>query len=73
MAEKIKIGNEELIILLKIDDSEYKQLTVCLNGKGEKVFISDNRIIKEKSIIDKINMKYHFKSSENIGDAIIME
>lgn len=58
MAKKIKINNQELLVLLEFEDSEYEKIIMCLDEQNKKVFVINNEIITDQSIIDKINRKY---------------
>ena len=45
MANKIKINNQELLVLLEIEDDEYEKITICLDEHSIKVFVIDNKIV----------------------------
>lgn len=61
MSTKINVENQELLVLLEIEDSEYKKITMCLDEQDKKVFVINNKIITDQSIIDKINKKYNLE------------
>lgn len=58
MANKIQIDNQELLVLVEFDDSEYEKIIMCLNEEDKKVFVISNKIVTDKKIITKINKKY---------------
>ena len=58
MAERIQINNQELLVLFRLNDDEYNEIILCLEKKNDKVFVMNNQIIKDKTIIDKIIKKY---------------
>lgn len=58
MVSKINIKNQELLVLLEFDDSEYEKITMCLDEQDKKVFVINNEIVTDKNLIDKINKKY---------------
>ena len=58
MAERIQINNQELLVLFRLNDDEYNEIILCLDKKNDKVFVMNNQIIKDKTIIDKIIKKY---------------
>ncbi len=70
MANKIKIDNQELLVLLEFEDSEYKNIIMCLDEKDEKVFVINNKIVTDKSIIDKINKKYSLELPDELKGII---
>ena len=39
MVSKINIKNQELLVLLEFDDSEYEKITMCLDEQDKKVFV----------------------------------
>jgi len=70
MANKIKIDNEDLLVLLEFDDEEYKNIIMCLDKNNEKVFIINNKIIKDREIIDKINQKYALELPDTLNGIV---
>lgn len=58
MANKIKVDNRELLVLLEFDDTEYKKVIMCLDEEDKKVFVINNEIITDEKMIDKVNKKY---------------
>jgi len=58
MANKINIDNNELLVLLEFDDSEYEKITMCLNEEDKRVFVINNKIVTDEEIINQINKKY---------------
>ena len=61
MANKIKIDNQELLVLLEFEDSEYKNIIMCLD---------ENNIVTDKIIIDKINKKYSLELPDELKGII---
>ena len=45
MANKINIGNQELLVLLEFYDNEYEKIIMCLDENNQKVFIINNKVI----------------------------
>jgi len=70
MANKIKIENKELLVLLEFDDIEYKKIIMCLDKEDKKVFVIDNKIITDKKIIDEINQKYALELPDELKGII---
>lgn len=70
MANKIKIDNQELLVLLEFEDSEYTKIIMCLNEEDEKVFVINNKIVTDKNIIDKINKKYSLELPDELKGMI---
>ena len=70
MASKIKIDNQELLILLEFDDDEYTKITICLDEDNKKVFVIDNHIITDKTTVDIINKKYNLELPEELRGII---
>jgi len=58
MANKINKDNNELLVLLEFDDSEYEKITMCLNEEDKRVFVINNKIVTDEEIINQINKKY---------------
>jgi len=71
MANKIQIDNQELLVLLEFDDSEYKKIIMCLDEEDKKVFVISNKIVTDKNIIDKINKKYNLELPFEIKSIIL--
>ncbi len=61
MANKIQIDNQELLVLLEFDDSDYEKIIMCLDEKDRKVFVINNKIVTDKKVIDTINKKYNLE------------
>ena len=59
MANKINIGNQELLVLLEFNDNEYEKIIMCLDENNQKVFIINNKVITDKNNINAINKKYN--------------
>lgn len=70
MARKIKIDNQELLVLLEFDDSEYKKIILCLDRNNKKVFVINNAIVTDKNLINVINKKYDLEFSEEFKKII---
>jgi len=71
MANKIQIDNQELLVLLEFDDSEYKKIIMCWDEEDKKVFVISNKIVTDKNIIDKINKKYNLELPFEIKSIIL--
>lgn len=70
MAKKIKIDNQELLVLLEFDDTEYVKITMCLDEQDKKVFVINNEIVTDPKIIDKINKKYGLELPDDLKGII---
>ena len=70
MVSKINIENNELLVLLEFDDSEYEKIIMCLDENNKKVFIINNEIVTDKNIIDQINKKYELELPEELKGII---
>ena len=70
MANKIQIDNQELLVLLEFDDSEYEKIIMCLDEQNNKVFVINNEIVTDKNLIDKINKKYDLELSDELKGII---
>lgn len=70
MANKINIGNQELLVLLEFNDNEYEKIIMCLDGNNQKVFIINNKVITDKNIINAINKKYNLELPEELKGKI---
>lgn len=70
MANKIKIDNEELLVLLEFDDNEYEKIIMCLNQEDKKVFVINNKIVTDEMIIDEINKKYALELPNELNGII---
>ena len=70
MANKIKIGNQELLVLLEFHDNEYEKIIMCLDENNQKVFIINNKVITDKNIINAINKKYNLELPEELKGKI---
>ena len=67
---KINIENQELLVLLEFDDSEYEKIIMCLDEQDKKVFIIHNKIVTDSTIIDKINKKYNLDLPDELKKII---
>ena len=70
MANKINIGNQELLVLLEFNDNEYEKIIMCLDENNQKVFIINNTVITDKNIINAINKKYNLELPEELKGKI---
>ena len=70
MANKIKINNQELLVLLEIEDDEYEKITICLDEHSIKVFVIDNKIVTDEDAINHINQKYDLELPEELKGKI---
>lgn len=70
MANKINIGNQELLVLLEFYDNEYEKIIMCLDENNQKVFIINNKVITDKNIINAINKKYDLKLPDELNGKI---
>ena len=70
MVSKINIKNQELLVLLKFEDSEYEKIIMCLDEQDKKVFVINNEIVTDQSIIDKINKKYDLELPDELKGII---
>lgn len=64
MVNNIQIDNQELLVLLEFEDSEYKKIIMCLNEQDERVFVINGKIVIDKNIIADINKKYELEELE---------
>ena len=70
MAKKIKLNNQELLVLLEFEDSEYEKITMCLDEQDRKIFVINNEIVTDKKIIDAINKKYDLELPDELKEII---
>lgn len=70
MVSKININNQELLVLLEFDDSEYEKIIMCLDEQNNKAFVINNEIVTDKNLIDKINKKYDLELSDELKGII---
>lgn len=70
MSSKINVENQELLVLLEFDDSEYEKIIMCLDEQDKKVFVINNEIVKDKNLIDKINKKYDLELPDELKGLI---
>lgn len=70
MANKIKVENKELLVLLEFDDTEYEKIIMCLNEEDKKVFVINNKIITDNKVIDEINQKYGLELPNELNGII---
>lgn len=70
MANKIKIENQELLVLLEFDDTEYGNIIMCLNEKNQKVFLINKKVVTDSNIINLINKKYDLELPDELKGKI---
>lgn len=70
MENNIQIENQKLLVLLELDDNEYKKIKMCIDEQDKRVFVINNKIVTDKKIIDKINKKYDLELPEELNDII---
>lgn len=70
MASKIKVENQELLVLLEFEDSEYEKIIICLDEQDKKVFVINDEIVIDKNLIDKINKKYDLELPDELKGII---
>lgn len=70
MVSKLNIKNQELLVLLEFDDSEYERITMCLDEQDKKVFVINNEIVTDKNLIDKINKKYDLELPDELKEIV---
>lgn len=70
MANNIQIDNQNLLVLLELDDNEYQKIMMCLDEEDRKVFVINDKIVTDKSIIDSINKKYDLELLDELKDSI---
>lgn len=70
MVNNIQINNQELLVLLEFEDSEYKKIIMCLNEQDERILVINGKIILDKNIIDDINKKYELEELEEQKNVI---
>lgn len=70
MVSKINIKNQELLVLLEFEDSEYEKIIMCLDEQDKKVFVINNEIVTDKKLIDKINKKYDLELPDELKGII---
>ena len=73
MTDKIIIENQELLVLLSFDDYEYKRITICLKENNQRVFVINNKIITDETIINAINKKYGLEVPNEIKKGFIIK
>lgn len=71
MADKINLENEELVVLIEFEDSNYGKILLCSNSENKKVFVINNIIVKDEKIIREINKKYGLEPKEKIPNILI--
>lgn len=64
MMDILKIDNQDLHVLLELDDLEYSKITICLDRRGNKIFVINGNIVEDSSIIEHINKKYQLNKPE---------
>lgn len=70
MANKTKVEDQELLVLLEFDDSEYEKIIMCLDKSNKKIFVINNKVITDKETIDRINKKYNLELPKELRDVI---
>lgn len=70
MASKINIENQELLVLLEFEDSEYEKIIMCLDEQDKKVFVINNEIVTDKNLINKVNKKYNLELPDELQGII---
>lgn len=70
MVSKINIKNQELLVLLEFEDSEYEKIIMCLDEQDKKIFVINNEIVTDKNLIDKINKKYDLELPDELKGII---
>ena len=70
MANKINVENQELLVLLEFEDSEYEKIIMCLDEQDKKVFVINDEIVTDKNLIDKINKKYDLELPDELKGII---
>lgn len=70
MASKIKVENQELLVLLEFEDFEYEKIIICLDEQDKKVFVINDEIVIDKNLIDKINKKYDLELPDDLKGII---
>ena len=70
MVNKINIENQELLVLLEFDDSEYEKIIMCLDEKNKNVFVINNKIITDEKTVAKINKKYDLELPDEFKGVI---
>lgn len=70
MVNKINIENQELLVLLEFDDSEYEKIIMCLDENNKNVFVINNKIITDEKIVAKINKKYDLELPDEFKGVI---
>ena len=70
MANKINIGNQELLVLLEFHDNEYEKIIMCLDENNQKVFVIKNKVITDTNIINAINKKYDLEVPDELKGKI---
>lgn len=73
MASKIKVENQELLVLLEFEDSEYEKIIICLDEQDKKVFVINDEIVIDKNLIDKINKKYDLELPDELKGIIFQK
>lgn len=70
MVNKMNIENQELLVLLEFDDSEYEKIIMCLDENNKNVFVINNKIITDEKIVAKINKKYDLELPDEFKGVI---
>ena len=71
MADKINLENQELVILIEFEDSNYGKILLCSNSENKNVFVINNIVVKDEKIINEINKKYGLEFEEKIPNMLI--
>jgi len=70
MTKKIKINNQELLVLLEFEDSVYGKIFLCIDEMDKNVFVTDNKIINDNNIINELNKKYGLELPDELKGII---
>jgi len=61
--ERIIFDNEELIVVLRIQDSELGEVLLCMSDEG-KLYLNNNEKITSQEVIDRLDEKF-WRSPKN--------
>ena len=70
MANRIKIEDKDLLVLIEFEDKEYGKIIDCIDENGIEVFVIGDKIVKDKNVINSINKKYHIQTPEDFDERI---
>ena len=71
MADKINLENEELVVLIEFENSNYGKILLCSNSENKNIFVINNMIVRDEKIINEINKKYGLEPKEKIPNILI--